>query len=263
MGALELQSVQESGQQIVIIQLLLSLLLKQVLAMVFGSILVVQIISHLPLTDIHLPVNVLQPFQILISVVSFDYFPPFEYIDVGFSDVWSYSPNFEWIGYDSINFLVGLGSIGMFAALQLILVMLALMCMRCRHQLPTKWLRALLAGPAVWASSLAFIHGTFFEILVSLAVNEQMVQYYEYWTEADHVSIITAFFFAFLLLCYLVFVLFFVCCKTQNLALLNRVEVEERNLNRCKELHKDLEVQKKKSLENKAAQSNQIDLILQ
>ena len=35
---------------------------KQVLSMVFGSILVVQILAHLPLTDIEMPVNVLQPF---------------------------------------------------------------------------------------------------------------------------------------------------------------------------------------------------------
>ena len=53
----------------------------------------------------------------MISVVSFDYFPPFEYLDVGFTEVWSYSENFEWIGYDSVNFLIGLGSIGIFAAL--------------------------------------------------------------------------------------------------------------------------------------------------
>ena len=82
--------------------------------MVFGSILVVQIVAHLPLSAISMPVNLLQPFQVMIGIVSFDYFAPYEIIDVGFSDVWAYSPEFEWIGYDSINFMVGLGSVGVF-----------------------------------------------------------------------------------------------------------------------------------------------------
>ena len=85
--------------------------------MVFGSILVVQIMAHLPLTDIYLPANVLQTFQVIISVVSFDYFAPFNYLDAGFTEVWPYSSNFEWIGYQSVNFLLGIGSIGIFATL--------------------------------------------------------------------------------------------------------------------------------------------------
>ena len=71
----------------------------------------------MPLTDVILPANMLQQFQVMISVVSFDYFPPFEYLDVDFTETWAWSPNFEWIGYDSVNFLLGLGSIAVFAAI--------------------------------------------------------------------------------------------------------------------------------------------------
>ena len=124
--------------------------------------------AHLPLTDINIPVNVLQPFQVMISVVSFDYYPPFEYIDVGFSEVWAYSESFEWIGYDSVNFLVGLGSISVFAALQVAIILTALLA--CLIRCPCKWARETFSGQAVWAGSLAFIHGTFFEIMVTVAV---------------------------------------------------------------------------------------------
>ena len=173
----------------------------------------------------------------MISVVSFDYFPPFEYIDAGFSDVWAYTANFEWIGYDSINFLVGLGSIAVFACLQCLTILLALMCVRCRHRLPSKRLRDNLSGAAVWAGSLAFIHGTFFEILVCLAVNEQMLEYYEHWNDPDHVSMYVAIFFGVLLFCYLCFGIYFVCCKSEALAQLKRNEEDKRNLERCEELH--------------------------
>ena len=98
-------------------QLFISIIFSQVFATLMGSILVVQILAHVPLTDINLPANLLQTFQIMISFVSFDYFPPFEYIDAGFTEVWSWSPNFEFLGYDTVNFLEGLGSIAVFAGL--------------------------------------------------------------------------------------------------------------------------------------------------
>ena len=63
-----------------------------------------------------MPVNVLQPFQVMISVVSFDYFAPFEYYDIGFTEVGSWSPEFYMLGYESVNFLLGLGSILIFAS---------------------------------------------------------------------------------------------------------------------------------------------------
>ena len=98
-------------------QLFISIIFSQVFATIMGSILVVQILAHVPLTDINLPANLLQTFQIMISFVSFDYFPPFEYIDADFTEVWSWSPNFEFLGYDTVNFLEGLGSIAVFAGL--------------------------------------------------------------------------------------------------------------------------------------------------
>lgn len=54
--------------------LIFSLLLKQTMAMLFGSIVVIQILAHLPLADIYLPANAQQQFDIMISIVSFDYF---------------------------------------------------------------------------------------------------------------------------------------------------------------------------------------------
>ena len=58
---------------------------KQALATIFGSILVVQLLAHLSQADVNLPGNVLQPLQVMMSVVSFDYFPPFDYIDGNFT----------------------------------------------------------------------------------------------------------------------------------------------------------------------------------
>mmetsp|Transcript_32586 Transcript_32586/g.43025 ORF Transcript_32586/g.43025 Transcript_32586/m.43025 type:complete len:110 (-) Transcript_32586:57-386(-) len=109
----------------------------------------------------------------MMSVVSFDYFPPFEYVDVGFSEVWNdgWTPNFEWLGYDSKNFLLGLGSVAIFAALQILKVLLSMMLLRCRLQCPCKWVRKVFSMKHAWSGLLTFIHGTFFTIMVCASVS--------------------------------------------------------------------------------------------
>lgn len=50
--------------------------------MIIGSVILVQILAHFPLSDITLPANVHQQFEIMIKVVSFDYFAPTDYFDL-------------------------------------------------------------------------------------------------------------------------------------------------------------------------------------
>ena len=193
--------------------------------MVVGSIMVVQILAHLPLTDINIPANVRQHFQILISIVSFDYFPPFEYLNVGFSEVWAWSPNFEWIGYDSINFLVGLGSIAVFALLQVCTILFTMGLQICKC--PCKSLRKSFSNAKAWSSSLIFIHGTFFEILVCVSISMSMVPFWEFFNKVDHASIGITFVFLAILIGYLAFVVFFVVFKSGALAKRHRADCEE------------------------------------
>ena len=238
MSPQELENNQETGQQIVIVQLILSQLLSQVLAMVFGSILVVQIMAHLPLTDINLPVNVLQTFQVIISFVSFDYFPPFNYIDAGFTEVWPFSSNFDWIGYQSVNFLLGIGSIGIFAAVRVATILIALFA--CRIRCPCKWARKTFSSHVVWAGSVAFIHVTFFELMISGATGSELVQYWDHLNSADHTSIALTVVFMVILGLYLLFGLYFVFFKSGPLMLVSKAEEEERNLERCELIHESL-----------------------
>ena len=93
--------------------------------MLFSSIILIQILAHLPLADIVLPANALQVFDIMIGIVSFDYFSPTDYVDMGFSEMPAWSPNFEWLGYESVNFVDGMGSILIFAIYQFLFLLLA------------------------------------------------------------------------------------------------------------------------------------------
>jgi len=181
----------------------------------------------------------------MMSVVSFDYFPPFEYVDAGFSEVWTdgWSANFEWLGYDSKHFLLGLGSIAVFAALQILTVFVAASLLTCRLKCPCKSVQNTFSQKYAWSGSLTFIHGTFFEVLVCVSVSMVMVPYWDNSERSDQVSIGCAYFFLALLVCYLLFGLYFSCCKARDLAIYNRAEAEERNLERCFFLHDSLAFQ--------------------
>ena len=88
------------------------------MSVLFGSIIMIQILAHLPLaSNLVLPANVLQTFDIMIGIVSFDFFQPTDYFDVGFTEMPYWSPNFDMLGYGSVNFVEGMGSIIVFAAI--------------------------------------------------------------------------------------------------------------------------------------------------
>ena len=89
--------------------------------------------AHMPLANITLPANSMQAFGIMSSVVSFDYFPVFDHWDVGFTPTDPFTVNFEWLGYESLNFLEGMGSISILILLGLvyILIMCILRWFKC------------------------------------------------------------------------------------------------------------------------------------
>ena len=138
-------------------------------------------IAHLPLANINLPANLLQTFEVLISYISFDIFPLFEYIAVDFTEVDSWSPNFEWLGYDSVNFLEGLGSIAISASVLILRIVISLMLKNCKGKCrPCKCCEKIFSGSAVWMSSLTFIRATFFEIVVSASISMSMLPFMDF-----------------------------------------------------------------------------------
>ena len=181
----------------------------------------------------------------MISIVSFDYFTPFDYIDGGFTEVWAYSPEFEWLGYDTVNFVVGLGSILIFALLQIATVMFAVMLIPCIARCPCKWFRKNFAFDPVWDNSLNFVHGTFFSIMVCMAVSKEMLPYWEEFVHVDRVSMVFALVFLIILCLYLLFGFYFVFYKSKQLAIKHRSETEEANIKKIDFLHESLAFQRK------------------
>ena len=81
----------------------------------------------------------------MITTVSFDYFLPFEYIEADFTEVWSWSTNFEWIGFDTVNFLEGIGSIALFIFVLILVLLVLLVKVVARIKCPCRWLESKLS----------------------------------------------------------------------------------------------------------------------
>ena len=101
---------------------------------VFGQVIALQILAHLPLNNILLPANAMESFDIMVKVVSFDYFPLHEYVDFGFTPTEPWSISFEYLDYDSINFIEDLGSINLCFWLGTIYLVLIALLHFCKVQ---------------------------------------------------------------------------------------------------------------------------------
>ena len=74
----------------------------------FDMINSLQITALLPLTQLTIPSNVMELFDILISIVAFDFVPLF---DPGFTETEPYSEKFAMFGFDTINYVQDLGTV--------------------------------------------------------------------------------------------------------------------------------------------------------
>ena len=149
----------------------------------------------------------------MVYIVKLDFFEPFNYIEVDFTDMGAWSANFYWLGYDSINFIPGLGSIFILAVLQCFYNMIALAQHLTRSRLPCKWAHGLFSINSAWDSSLLFINGVLFEVILQISVSIPVQNYWKHLTKADKASLCVSFFFLLLIALYIAFLVYFACCK--------------------------------------------------
>ena len=163
----------------------------------------------MPLANITLPANSMQAFEIMANVVSFDYFPVFDHWDVGFTPTDPYRVNFEWLGYESLNFLEGMGSISLLilAGLLYILTMATLRVFKCNQK--SKRIESISAPMGLIHKALSVVQGIFFEVVLCASVGMKMFTMLEYLNQPDEIAIGCQMVAAFLLTGFIIFVLYF------------------------------------------------------
>ena len=142
----------------------------------YDSILSSQIISHIPLNNVNLPQISMAFMQSLNKLVSFNTKDPYSFFDVKFSKTPPINASFDWMEYETMNFLDNLGLISfifIFIVVRQVLGLVFFMIGSCSRR--AKCLRA---NPKMLASSgyvcsnmwLRFLLMTYFELVIACFV---------------------------------------------------------------------------------------------
>ena len=134
-SAVDLKAEVTGTKTLLLTNIFMSFIINNSLRLIFGSILSLQILAHLPLANINLPANAMGSFEIMIEIVSFDYFPFFEIIDMGFSPTEPWSTSFDLLNYETINFLEGMGSIQIFIWLGCLYILIVYVIYRLQKKI--------------------------------------------------------------------------------------------------------------------------------
>ena len=162
----------------------------------------------------------------MIGVVSFDFFSPTAYIDLGFTEMPPWSTNFEWLGYDSLNFMLLIGSIFYFTSWFLVHFLLAIIVLSVK-KVCCKCAVKYFAIEKIVQNFFKFINATFYEILLAVSVSMAMLRYSEHYNEADTVSVSFQFTYALILAGYVVISVTFGVTKVKLLQMKESAKVEE------------------------------------
>lgn len=114
LSAEQTQAVTKSSQSILLLNIGLNEIMNNSLQIIFGQIIQLQILAHVPLTNLELSVEAMQRFDIMIQIVSFDYFPIHNYFPEGtFTETEPWAAEFATVGYETVNVVECLGSINL------------------------------------------------------------------------------------------------------------------------------------------------------
>ena len=191
----------------------------------------------------------------MISVVSFDFFPMSDWIDFNFSPTDPWSENFELLGYETVNFIEGMGSILVFLWCGFIYILIVTAVyykgVKCKPRV-----QKLCCGPWVaWNTTIGFLEGTFFEVMVCVSVSMRMLTFLEYLNDVDRFSIANQFVMAFILLALLCYILYFSIVKVPLLVAFYTVRKAKDNDRAKEKLKKARDSFKEKWKKNKAARA--------
>ena len=163
---------------------------------IFGSIVSLQILAHMPLANVVIPARSQQSFDIMVQVVSFDYFPFTDYFDLGFTPTEPWSLRFQYLSYETINFIEGLGSIMLFIWAYCIFFCVVFVVWLLKNNKlccfkPSKDAKVprLLQPGQSWVKLIQFVQGSFFEVMVSISISMRMFNLWPYLNAIDKFSV--------------------------------------------------------------------------
>ena len=101
----------------------------------FDMINSLQITALLPLNNITIPANVMVLFQLIVTIVAFDFFPFYDHYNPGFTPTEPYTEKFAWFGFDSVNYVEDLGFfLGLLIVILILNTLIGLLIQACTYR---------------------------------------------------------------------------------------------------------------------------------
>ena len=175
---------EEATQLMILVQFVLTFVLGFSASTFIGMINSLQITAHLPLNNVPYVYPCRETFETLIAFVSFDILPgeAIEAMNMTPTDYWS--AEFEFLGYDSSNFLELMGSLGIFAAILLIQIFCSPLLWLISRRYPNteafmgRWKMGkiwdALDPMTVWTGSQAFLLESYMELVIACVLTYGM-----------------------------------------------------------------------------------------
>lgn len=183
---------EEATQLMVIVQFFLSFVLGFSANTFVSMVNSLQITAHLPLNNVPYVYPCRETFEVLIAFVSFDILPgeAIEAMNMTPTDYWS--SEFEFLGYDSCNFLELMGSLGVFAAILLLQIVCSPILWLISRSYPNteafmgRWkmgkIWSALVPMTVWLGTQAFLLEGYMELVISCVLSTQMLLIRPIWS---------------------------------------------------------------------------------
>ena len=180
----------------------------------FSTINSLQITAHMPL--LHIPFSPISYFlfDILIQFVAFDFASVTNKVDFGFQRTEPWDHSFEWLGYESTNFIEILGAIQIIILMLIIqgivLVLFHVGFSCCRSKLKRK-VETYLGFDTYSGTIVRFFLETFFELIICVSVSFKMLEIRQIWGRPEYVTVIFQAITIISLVIFILFVLKFIC----------------------------------------------------
>ena len=146
-----------------------------------------QVTAHLPLIPLPFSSTSYFVFDIMIQIMAFDLLPPpEEYIDFNFTETEPWNTQFEWLGYDSANFINLMGTILIFATIMIVQGVLVLLQHLIKCNVKCKAINEFLDSTAFKQGVIRFLLETYFELVICSLVGFKMLEVKPVWSDSEY-----------------------------------------------------------------------------
>ena len=168
---------------------------------------------------------------------------------MGFTETEPWSSNFEWLSYESINFIEGMGSLIIFVWVAIVLSVFQLAGYVLSCHTKSKCCSKLIRPRKFCTLMIGMTTGIMFTALICISISMRLLQFWPFLNRMDFLSIAFQMLVVAVLVCYIVMLVYFSFVIAPYIVKKSQIEQLTQNKDVLRQLRDDFKVQYKKRKE--------------